>query len=106
MNLHKSSLQSDASSSSLINYYIGEDNDMHDPSLARCIIYQKIAASQIFKDYKGSKIKYQSIKREELAEGNDTKTVVPAAGPIVADVHAAAVSATERHKPAVRGKGV
>ena len=106
MNLHKSSLQSDASSSSLINYYIGEDNDMHDPSLARCIIYQKIAARQKFKDCKGSKIKYQSLKREELAEGNDTKIVALMVGPSAVDAHAVAASVAEIHKPAVRGKGV
>ena len=39
------------------------------------------------------------------SEGNNTQIVVAVVGPIVVHVHAIAVSVTEVHKLAIRGKG-
>ena len=76
---------------------------MHDPSLAINIIAPQKNCGEETKD---SKNKYQSIKREKSAEGNNTQIAVAIIGVIAADVDAAAANAAERHKPAARGKGV
>src|SRR3989344_1160948 len=76
---------------------------MHDPSLAINIIAPQKNCGEETKD---SKNKYQSIKREKSAEGNNTQRAAALPWVIAVDVDAAAVSAAEIHKPAVRGKGV
>ena len=82
---------------------------MHDPSLAINIIHKKCGEPKYLKiakvQRKKIKAKEKIRMREKSAEGNNTQMAVAIAGAIVADADAAAVSAAEKHKLAVRGKG-